>query len=245
MSIRPALGALLVCLFFVSACASVQAEERREQPRAVLELFTSQGCSSCPPADALMAELALREDIIALAYHVDYWDYIGWSDTFATPAYSAHQRAYAESWGGTPIFTPQIVVNGAIGVVGSRDDEVGKAIDDAGLVLPVRLIVHEGTLSIDAEGQPGFAPGVVWLVTYIEGASVLIERGENSGKRMRYTQVVKDRQMVGLWEPEEGAHLKFPLSQLPVGPGEGVVVIIQQQHDDLPGKIIGAALYAP
>ena len=104
----------------LTAMGVSQAESVRANPKAVVELFTSQGCSSCPPADALLTSLAEREDVVALAYHVDYWDYIGWEDTFGAKDFSDRQRGYAKSWGSTRIFTPQMVVNGGEGVVGSR-----------------------------------------------------------------------------------------------------------------------------
>ncbi len=105
----------------------------RPQPKAVVELFTSQGCSSCPPADALLTSLAERGDVVALAYHVNYWDYIGWEDTFGHQAYSDRQRAYAKSWGSSRIYTPQMVINGAKGMVGSKRNEVTQAVDAGGL----------------------------------------------------------------------------------------------------------------
>lgn len=238
-------AARLAVVLLVAASASPAAAQVLGAPRAVLELFTSQGCSSCPPADALLAELAGRDDVVALAYHVDYWDYIGWADTFGNPAHSAHQRGYADSWGGGRIYTPQLVINGTVGVVGSRRDEVEAAIEGAELAVPVRIEAGDGVLGIAAEGKPDLPEAVVWLVTYKERAEVLIERGENAGRRMRYARVVTGRQMIGMWEPNSGAHLKLPASEVLPGPGEGAVVLIQQQDGALPGQIVGAGHVAP
>src|SRR3954454_23050188 len=117
--------------------APVPAAEVRDHPKAVLELFTSQGCSSCPQADARLGDLGKHPDLITLAYHVDYWDYIGWVAPFGAQAKTDLQRAYAQSWGSSMVYTPQLVVNGAKGIVGSREKEVTGALDAAKLDLPV------------------------------------------------------------------------------------------------------------
>src|ERR1700749_4569447 len=128
------------------AIVPVAAAEVRDHPRAVLELFTSEGCSSCPQADVKFQDLAKQQDVIALAYHVDYWDYIGWPDNFGSKANTDRQKAYAHSWGKSMIFTPQLIVNGSKGVVGSRDKEVTDALAVAKLDLPVNLSVGSDML---------------------------------------------------------------------------------------------------
>ncbi len=115
------------------------AGELKIAPKAVLELFTSQGCSSCPKADAMLQEMSKRDDVVALAYHVDYWDYIGWEDTFGTKENSELQRDYAESWGSSRIFTPQLIVNGKGGMVGSKRDAINSALGGASLPVAVTL----------------------------------------------------------------------------------------------------------
>ena len=126
--------------------------EVRDKPKAVLELFTSQGCSSCPQADLKFNELGKRSDLITLAYHVDYWDYIGWTDTFGSKDNTDRQKAYAQSWGSSMIYTPELVVNGARGVVGSRDNDVTEALGAAALDLPVDISL--GTKMIDVTVGP-------------------------------------------------------------------------------------------
>ncbi|MEO5808101.1 DUF1223 domain-containing protein [Devosia sp.] len=217
------------------------AEEARVHPKAVVELFTSQGCSSCPPADALLTRISTGQDVIALAYHVNYWDYVGWPDTFGAEANSDRQRAYAKSWGSSRIYTPQMVVNGVKGVVGSRARDVNTALGSASLPLPVSVSAANNMVAIDIEGKTGLDNAVVWLVTYVGKADVVIERGENAGKTMRYTNVVNARQVLGLWEAQNGAHLKLPLGELLTGQTNGLAVLVQQEHDGLPGAIIGAA----
>lgn len=219
------------------------AGELRQGPKAVLELFTSQGCSACPPADALLTELGKQPEIIALAYHVDYWDYIGWPDTFGDKAYSDHQRAYAESWESSRIFTPQLVVNGTEGVVGSRRQEVSVAMNNGELPLKVELRNHGDMLKIVIPPKPGLAESVVWLVTFIDRAEVAIERGENEGKKIAYTHIVTGRQLLGMWEPATGAKLKLPLDEVLNGSANGAVILVQQEHDGLPGPILGAASF--
>jgi hypothetical protein len=232
---------------FVAALAAVLAAipaiaaEVREHPRAVLELFTSQGCSSCPMADAKLGDLGKNPDLITLAYHVDYSDYIGWTDTFGAKANSDLQRAYAQSWGSSRIFTPELVVNGARGVVGSRDKEVSEALAGAPLALPVGLKVGNKMLEVTVGPQADGGNAMVWLVTFRDHAQVAIERGENAGKTMDYTQIVTGRQMLGMWDPAMGTHLKLPLSELAASGANGAAILVQADKDGLPGEILGAA----
>jgi len=234
---RPLLGTFLGLVLALPA----NAVEVRVQPKAVLELFTSQGCVSCPPADALLARLAQQPDLIALSYHVDYWDYIGWTDTFGTKANTARQKDYATRWGSNRLYTPQMVVNGAKGVVGSRQRDISTAVATNKLALPVALSTADGMLAVDIEGQAGLSDAVVWLVTYLDRADVAIEKGENEGKHVTYTNVVTSRQAVGMWEPGAGAHLKLPLSEVLTDQSNGAVIIVQEEEDGLPGNILGAA----
>ena len=218
-----------------------QAGDVRVNPKAVVELFTSQGCSSCPKADALFSQLGKRGDLIALAWHVDYWDYIGWPDTFAKPDNSNRQRAYAQAWGSSRIYTPQLIVNGAKGVVGSRDKEVTGAIDEAALSVPVGLNLSGDTLEVSVDAKSGSSAAVVWLITYKDHAAVLIERGENAGKTVDYDQIVTGKQMLGMWDAAAGTHLKLPVSELKADGSNGAVILVQSDKGGLPGPILGAA----
>lgn len=224
--------------------ATASAGEMRNRPVAVLELFTSQGCSSCPPADKLLAQYESRKDIIALAYHVDYWDYIGWKDTFASEDFSNYQRSYASAQGKSRIYTPQMMVNGEIDLVGSRRTEVAAAVDTAQLTVPVDLNTKDGMLSIDIGPLSGKSEAVVWLVTYNSRAEVKIERGENRGSVLPYSQIVTSRQALGMWSPNKGAHIKLPLYEVLDGhQSDGAAIIVQENRNDLPGAILGAAAY--
>ena len=175
-------AALLSTLIACAALSSALGGEVKENPSAVLELFTSQGCSSCPAADALLSELSQRPEFIGLAYHIDYWDYIGWPDTFGHEKNSDHQRSYATAWGSSRIFTPQLVVNGREGVVGSRRNEVVNAAGEAALPLPVALSSQNDMLEISIPPDAAVGPAVVWLVSVLDRADGRIERGENDGK---------------------------------------------------------------
>lgn len=215
----------------------------RESPKVVVELFTSQGCSSCPPADALLTSLAERDDIVALAYHVDYWDYIGWEDTFGEKGFSDRQRGYAKSLGSSRIFTPQMVINGTEGVVGSRRDDVHDAVTSAQLPLPLSLRVEQDMLKVTVPADATLDNASIWLVRYLDRADVLIEKGENAGKTMVYTQVVVDRQVIGLWESATGAEIKLPLDQFGTDDNGGVAILVQGERNGVPGPILGAAAY--
>ncbi|MGV8853478.1 MAG: DUF1223 domain-containing protein [Devosia sp.] len=244
MAMKPArrlsglIGIAVLCVLSVPASAEV-----RLRPKAVVELFTSQGCSSCPPADALLTSLAEQKDVLALAYHVDYWDYVGWKDTFGDGRYSDRQRDYAKSWGSSRIYTPQMVINGTSAVVGSRRGDVHGAIDLANLPLPVDVTADGDMLKIAIPANSDMQDAVVWMVTYIDRADVDIERGNNAGKTMAYTQVVTGRQVVGLWEGRTGADIKLPIPEVLTQKSTGIAVIVQQEHDGLPGPILGAAAF--
>jgi len=228
----------------VCAAAPALAAEVKANPKAVLELFTSQGCSSCPPADALLTSIEDRADIIALAYHVDYWDYIGWPDTFGAKANTDRQRAYASAWRSNNIYTPELVVNGTRDVVGSRQPDVENAIDAGALSIPVALKTdQDGMLDVSVDGKPGEPQSGVWLVTFIDKAEVDVERGENAGRRLAYSQVVTGRHILGMWDPVNGAHLKLPLDEVLTGGANGAVILVQSERNGLPGPIKGAALF--
>jgi len=244
MLMRPLFCAL--ALLALGLPASSLAGEFRQGPKAVLELFTSQGCSSCPEADAMLDEMGKRPDVVTLAYHVDYWDYIGWEDTFGDKENSQRQRDYAAAWGSSRIFTPQLVVNGECGVVGNKRDKVDAALSTASMPLEVKLSdAGNDTLDVTIAGQAGDGLGeaVVWLVTYIGRTDVEIARGENQGKTVAYTHVVTGRQVLGMWDPAKGATLKLPLGDVLTGKSDGAAILVQQDKNGLPGPILGAASF--
>ncbi|MAN75956.1 DUF1223 domain-containing protein [Pelagibacterium flavum] len=232
--------ALILCLVALPAGAI----EIRGGADAVVELFTSQGCSRCPDADRLLARLGEREDVIALAYHIDYWDYIGWEDTFALPANTELQKGYAQSWGKNRIYTPQMVINGQSAVVGSDAAEAELAIERARSLLPVTLEINgSDSVVFSAPADDTLSPAVVWVVPYRARAEVTIERGENSGQALPYTHIVTARQAIGMWDPEQGAEITIPLEEVLGSNSDAAAVIVQEKDGALPGRILGAALF--
>ncbi|PTX55427.1 hypothetical protein C8N43_0061 [Litoreibacter ponti] len=203
----------------------------------VVELYTSQGCSSCPPADALLGELAEREDVIALSLHVDYWDYLGWVDAFADPAYTARQRAYAKAAGSTMIYTPQMVIGGRDQIVGTKAMKLAAHIDKhKAQANPVDLkLARAGdTLEIEAVPAANVPRGmVIFLVRYTPQQSVKIKRGENAGQDLTYHNVVDSFMAIGKWDGGK------PLSITADAPGETPAVVIIQ--DGASGPILAAA----
>lgn len=233
---------LLLALCVALVPLPLQALDLRVEPRAVVELFTSQGCARCPEADGLLGELGERDDIVALAYHIDYWDYAGWEDTFALPANTQLQKAYALSWGKNRVYTPQMVINGRNGMPGSHRDEVTEAVARAALPVGIALAAQdEEAVTFSAPGRAGHGPAVIWLVTYMHGAQVVVERGENSGRALDYSHIVTARLPIGMWDPTEGASFAIPLAEMLGQRNDGAAILIQEKNGQLPGPIIGAA----
>ena len=211
-------------------------------PKAVVELFTSQGCSSCRSADAYFSELADRDDVIALSLHVDYWNYLGWDDTFSRPEHSERQRSYAEAHGTKRVYTPQIIVNGATDVVGNDVGAVEAAIAEASLDVPVSVRREAGTLKIEvgAMPRPGQWRTTVRLVLFSSEAKVEIAQGENAGATVTYRNVVKDIRPVGMWDGAP-VRITLPEDEIMADGIDGCAVIVQEDLGSGPGAILGAA----
>jgi len=239
-------GRVLIIAFVLAPGLSGLAafgEEVRDNPTAVVELFTSQGCSACLPADEYLAEIARRDHVVALAYHVDYWDYIGWKDTFGDPVFSNFQRSYAQSWRKSRVYTPQLVINGSWDMVGSHRSDIEDAISSAVLPIQVRLRYEEGMLEVEAGPNPSLPELTIWLVTFMGRAEVDITAGENAGKTISYARVVTGRQVLGMWDPVKGVQIKLPLDDVLKEGSDGVAIIFQRQKNGLPGPIYGAASF--
>ncbi len=206
------------------------------QSPVVVELFTSQGCSSCPPADALLHELAERDDVIALALHVDYWDYIGWKDEFANPAYAKRQKAYARLGNRRSIYTPQMIVNGTTDIVGTKPMQLSKAIaEHAAKPSPVDVRLARDGDMVEIAATTDQNPGqmVVYALRYTPERTARITRGENAGHTISYANVTEDWSVLGEWDGRE------PLDLSINAPGDKPVVIIVQAGRN--GPILGAA----
>ncbi|WP_295532246.1 thioredoxin family protein [uncultured Thioclava sp.] len=209
----------------------------------VVELFTSQGCSSCPPADALFETYADRDDVIALALHVDYWDYLGWKDPFGKAEFTARQKAYARAARERTVYTPQMIVGGTTALVGVQKDELKVAIAQQSAVRqPVHLKIsgadgdYEVLLSAD---PPLSAPAVVQIVRYMPEARIAILRGENAGQTIDYRNIVTEWHAVAEWDGKTPTRIKVDLD----GADPGVVIVQAAQPGQgvpLPGKILAA-----
>jgi hypothetical protein len=217
-----------------------------EQPRAVIELFTSQGCSSCPPADQLLAELAKERDLIVLSLPVDYWDYLGWKDTLASPAFSSRQRAYAQRRGDGQVYTPQVVVDGLVHALGSNRGDIEAAAravrgKEGALSVPVALTDTDNSIAINVGAAVGEAKsGTVWLCPVIKAQAVAIGRGENRGRSVTYANVVRDMVKIGEWRGEP-LKLDVPVAIAKQQGADGYVVLLQGASGGHPGAILGAA----
>ena len=222
----------------VALWAGVAAAQEPGRAPVVVELYTSQGCSSCPPADELLRDLSRREGLIALALHVDYWDYIGWADIFARPEHTARQKAYAHAAGQRMIYTPQMVVAGRAHVPGGKAMAVMDAVAAArSRPAIVDLVLRRSgeTLLVEARPlAPIAATLVVQLVRFMPEAEVDILRGENAGRRLSYTNIVTAWDAVAEWD---GA---APLSLRLGTPGEDPAVVILQEAGQ--GEIVAAAM---
>jgi hypothetical protein len=221
-------------------------DEQEPTPvRAVIELFTSQGCSSCPPADALLKTYAQDPSIIALSLPVDYWDYLGWKDTFASPRNSDRQRSYAKARGDGAIYTPQVVVNGVAHANGSSRSEIEGAIDATTKAaalqqVPIRFWQERNTMNIAvgaAEPAREVREATIWLGVVQTAGIVDIKRGENSGKNIVYTNVVRDLTPIGLWKGQ-ALKIQIPRGAVMLAETQKSVVLIQEGRS---GPIVGAA----
>jgi len=213
------------------------------EPKAVIELFTSQGCSSCPPADKLVGELAKRDDILALTFNVDYWDYLGWKDTLGSAENSERQRAYATARGDGQVYTPQIVVNGVDHVVGSNRRAVEAAIEHDG-PLPVSIGLAEKddaiTVTLEKNGTK-IDHAALWLAIYRSEVTVPVERGENTGKTITYSNVVRKLRPIAMWDGDDMS-VDLPKSEVIKSHTKRCAVLLQAETDSgLPGRILGAA----
>jgi hypothetical protein len=223
----------LACLIGAGLASPLYAEQRP----AVIELFTSEGCSSCPPAEAYVGELARRPDVLALSFHVDYWDDLGWRDRFDIPEATPRQRGYAKALNHASVYTPQIVIDGQRDFVGSDRQKIGKALSgDLRTGIPMTIGVHDGVLHIDVAAMPGFSPSEVLLVPYLRTAVSAIGRGENSGRTITEYNIVRAVHHLGNFTGEEKQYAT-DVASLPKDATD-VAVLVQVLHQ---GPVIAAA----
>lgn len=235
--------ALLLTLFMATGIAGFSPAQA-EPIKGVVELFTSQSCSSCPPADRVLGQVIRRGDVIGLAFHVDYWNYLDWKDTFSSAEATKRQYDYAQSLHSSQVYTPQMIVNGKHVVSAGSPEKVFKVMDEAGAGAPLpvavsaeldgqRLIVNAGT----GKGEANLV-----LAIFEENETVDIKRGENRGKSVEYRNAVTAIHTIGMWKGDL-LSVELPKKEYLAKKGYGCAVILQRVTDQgTPGEIIGAAI---
>ncbi|MGO8798137.1 MAG: DUF1223 domain-containing protein [Roseiarcus sp.] len=215
--------------------------------RNVVELFTSQGCSSCPPADRILSRLARDPATLAMSFPVDYWDYIGWKDTLAQPSYTARQKAYASASGKGEVYTPQAIVNGLADAVGSDLEAIEQAERDTQkrggvLSVPLSIAEREGRIdiSVGAAGAGSPQNAGVYLVALASSRTVTVQRGENAGSTLTYSNVVRGMTKVGDWNGA-AVNLQADVAQGHVDGADSYAVIVQAGARAQPSAILAAA----
>ena len=233
--------ALCVTAAFAAGGPSASAQELR----AVVELFSSQGCSSCPPADKLLGELAQDRSLVVASLPIDYWDYLGWKDTLARPRHTARQRGYAAVRGDRQVYTPQVIVNGLTHVIGSDREAIEGAIartkvQAATLTVPVSVNVGTDEITVDINPKKeAEAVAEVWLWAMARAIPVAVQRGENRGRTVTYHNVVRQWVKLGVWTGAKQSW-KMPKSELQMEGIDSVAVIVQAGGAETPGSMLGA-----
>ena len=239
------LGFLVAVLTQTAWAKHVDTGQKTTPPRPVLlELFTSQGCSDCPAADRMVTELAGRDDVIALSLPITYWDILGWKDTFATEANTRRQKSYAQLMNRSGIYTPQMIIDGRIDVIGNQRDRVLKAValrrgavgHETSIPILLRKISNRIEIAIPRNAKGSKSAGTIWVMRTLAQGSVSVGDGENRNRQLTYTNLVRDLQRAGEWG---GQSMKI---DLPLNVGklkyDGVVVILQAEDF---GPVLGAA----
>ena len=214
---------------------------------AIVELFTSQGCSSCPPADAFMEEVRAMKDVVALTYNVDYWDYRGWRDTLAAPEFSKRQYKYAKARGDMDVYTPQMIIDGASHVVGSQKPAVLAAIKRSlttppAMWIPVSISANEAEFQITVDQAPAGVStpvGSLWFVSVAPQIPVEIAKGENAGQTIVYVNVVRKLVPAGMWH---GASTTFTLPKDSVMTDDSTSCVALLQTKPL-SRVLGCAVW--
>jgi hypothetical protein len=236
----PRLAALVVVASALVTAAAPGAHAQDARVRPVVELFTSQGCSSCPPADRILSDLARDPGVIALSLSIDYWDYLGWRDTLANPAHSARQKGYAKMRCDRQVYTPQMVVNGVTQVPGSDRDAIDRAVAEARKVpmVAVAARIEGDRLIVRLPAGEAFGGADVWLCPVSTSVPVEVSRGENKGHTLTYANVVRGWTRIGTWT---GQPASFSVPAPLPGPETGdALAILVQIGQDKPARILGA-----
>jgi hypothetical protein len=237
LSAKRAAVLALICLGVeLGSARNLPAQSNSPRGPAVVELYTSQGCSSCPPADALLGELSQMPNVLALAFHVDYWDSIGWRDHFALPTAVRRQQQYVETLGLSSAFTPQVVVDGRSSFVGSDKRRILAAIAEPLNTIPISVEVAREVLTVSVPERQDRERYDVNLIAYLPQADTDVERGENSGRTLREFNIVRQFRSLGVWNGRESV-FRAPVDSFPAD-ATRVAVLLQR---DQQGPIVGSA----
>jgi hypothetical protein len=235
-------GALGVCALAVIVSPAMA------DPRAVVELFTSQGCSSCPAADKILGDLSRDPSIVAMSMPIDYWDYLGWKDTLADNRFTARQKAYSQVRGDRDVYTPQVIVNGSAHVIGNDRAAIDTAVRDTRknddvMSVPVSMTVSGRQLNVSVASAKANHPsdhGEVWICAIAKAVPIAIGRGENGGREVTYHNVVRNWLKVGDWTGKAGTWA-VPMENIARDGVDAAVVYVQDGNRDRPGPMLGAA----
>jgi hypothetical protein len=231
-----ALLALMCMGLELGSTGNLRAQSSSPRRPAVLELYTSQGCSSCPPADALLGEFSQMPNVVALAFHVDYWDSTGWRDHFALHTAVRRQQQYVETLGLSSAFTPQVVVDGRSSFIGSDKRRILAAIAEPLNTIPISVDVARGDLTVTVPERQGRERYDVNVIAYLPQATTNVQRGENSGRTLREFNIVRQFRALGVWNGRESV-FRVPVDSFP-GDATRVAVLLQR---DQQGPIVGSA----
>ena len=206
----------------------------------VVELFSSQGCNSCPPGDSLLGELRSRPGVLALTFHVDYWDYLGWKDTLAGPDFSQRQYDYAKARGDMDVYTPQMIVNGAKQMVGSQRSEVFAVLEQSRIkAWPVGLGILDRGRELVIDAGAGSGEATLWVMPILDRVSVKIEKGEMAGREVTYSNVVRRLVPAAMWTGS-ATKVALPKDSLLTPDATGCVALLQKGKV---GPVLGAAAW--
>jgi len=223
---------------------AASAPSRAEPVRAVIEMYTSQGCASCPAADRMAGEWSRRPGLLVLTLPVTYWDYLGWKDNLATRAFTERQRGYASGRSERSLFTPQAVINGKDALVGSDRTGIERCVGEAealgGLPVGMRIEERDERIVVDVDADPSGRHADVWLVPVSRSRPVAIERGENKGRVVIYANVVRGMQNLGAWT---GRAARFEIAREAARRtgADGYVAMLQGASNGQPARVLGAA----
>ena len=222
----------------LAALAGTGASAGTDRP-TVVELFTSQGCSSCPPAEALLGELAKRPDVLALAFHVDYWDYTGWRDGFELPIATQRQARYVKQLGLPMMATPQMIIDGRGEILGTNRDRLASILAVPRAAIPIHLAHVDDSLVVSIDAASGVPNSEVLLIGYRLEASTAVGAGENRGRLLKEFNIVRSYQSLGVWRGAP-ATWRIALKELPMDASR-VAVLVQRSSQR---EFVGAASLA-